>query len=301
MQICKFLNYQNYISYFISKPYSIILRDSTFLKLKYKLRTGKKLNLKAPKTFNEKMQWLKIHNRKPLYTQMADKFAARELVKKVIGSEHLIPVYGVWEHAKDIDFSMLPDQFVLKCNHDCGSVVICKDKRAINQAEICEKLETSLKDNYFWHGREWPYRDIEPKIMAEKYVGGATGITDYKFFCFDKVPKFLYISTGLEDHATAQISFFDLNLNRMPFRRNDYHPLCDNYVFPDNFLEMKQIAERLANVTDTPFIRVDLYSIEGQIYFSEFTFFPCGGMLPFEPDEWDEKLGAWVHLSGIEL
>ena len=276
------------------------MSDDAFLKLAFRMKMGQKLNLKKPRTFNEKLQWLKLHDRKPLYTQLADKYDVRQFVEETIGQDYLIPlVGGPWDSFDEIDFDALPEKFVLKCTHDSGGLVVCRDKAALNKEKAREKIEKSLQRNFFTISREWPYRDIPPKIIAEQYMedeNPALGLTDYKFFCFNGEPKLLYVSEGLENHATAKISFFDMEGKLMPFHRSDFAPMSEETRMPDSMPQMAQIAEKLARQVDCPFVRIDLYSICGKIYFSEVTFFPCGGMLPFSPAHWDDILGQWIKL-----
>lgn len=278
--------------------------DVLYLKIAYRIRMGKKLDLKNPRTFNEKLQWIKIHDRNPIYTELVDKYAVRKHIEEKIGEEYLIPlVGGPWNSFDEIDFDKLPDQFVLKCTHDSGGLVICRDKQELNIQVARKKIERSLKRNFYWHAREWPYKNVPHRIVAEKYMedeNSARGLTDYKFFCFNKKPELIYISQGLEDHATASISFFDLGGHKMPFWRTDFKPIEGDFILPANFEEMVKIAQKLAEQVESPFVRVDLYSIWGKVYFSEITFAPCSGMIPFEPEEWDGKLGDWIVLPGKE-
>lgn len=277
------------------------LPDKPYLQLYYFLRFKRLCNFKNPETYNEKMQWLKLHDRKPVYTELVDKYDVRKHIADAIGEEHLIPlVGGPWNSFDEIDFDALPEQFVLKCTHDCESVIICRDKSKLDIAAAKKKIGKCMKNNYYWISREWPYKNAKGKIIAEAYMedeNAASGLTDYKFFCFDGKPKLLYVSQGLEDHQTARISFFDLEGNAMPFRRRDYQPLDEALKLPENYAQLKETAELLAKKIDRPFIRIDLYSIKGKMYFSEITFFPCGGLLPFEPESWDRELGNWIDLK----
>lgn len=276
--------------------------DERYLKALFRDKMGYPLNLNNPKTFNEKMQWLKIHDRKNEYTTMVDKYAAKKYVSDIIGEEYVIPTIGVWDSFEDINFECLPDQFVLKCTHDSGGLVVCRDKSKFDKKISRKIINASLKQNFYWGCREWPYKNVPPRILAEKYMedeNEALGLTDYKFFCFNGVPRMLYVSQGLEDHDTASISFFDMNGERMPFGRSDYKPIQDNFTLPNNFEEMTDIASKLANAIGSPFVRIDLYSINERIFFSEITFTPCSGMLPFQPSEWDSKLGEWIDLKEI--
>lgn len=271
--------------------------DDRYLKKKFKLYTEYELDLDNPQTFNEKLQWLKLHDRKPIYTTMVDKYESKGFVSSVIGEEHIIPTLGVWESFENINFTKLPNQFVIKCTHDSGGLVICKDKSKLDIECAKNKIEKSLKTNYYWSGREWPYKDVKPRIIAETYMEqeDGSGLIDYKFFCFNGVPKLLYVSRGMDHHPTAQIGFYDMNGKEMPFHRSDYKPY-HGATMPHNFDEMKVIAQKLAEKVGCPFVRIDLYSINGKIYFSEITFSPCSGMIPFEPVSADEELGKLIKL-----
>ncbi|MBR6728834.1 MAG: glycosyl transferase [Clostridia bacterium] len=275
------------------------MSDERFLKRKYRLVMGKPLNLKNPKTYNEKLQWLKLYDRKPEYTTMVDKYEVKQYVSSLIGEDYIIPTLGVWDKFEEIGFDALPEQFVLKCTHDSGGLAICRDKAKFDIDKAKKKIELCFKRNYFWSNREWPYKNVKPRIIAERYMedeNEAEGLTDYKFFCFNGEPKLLYVSQGLQNHATAAISFYDLEGNEMPFHRSDYKPIAEKMILPERFDEMLSIVRKLAAEVNNPFVRIDLYSICGKIYFSEITFFPCSGMLPFEPEEWDYTFGSWINL-----
>lgn len=276
---------------------SKILPDSIYLKIYYKKILGKKLNLKNPKTFNEKIQWLKIHDRNPAYITMVDKIMAKKYVASILGEEYIVPTLGIWERFEDINFDELPNQFVLKCNHDSGGIVVVRDKYKLNIEAAKLKIEKSLRRNYFYSGREWPYKYVKPKIFAEKYLGtDDNSLIDYKFFNFNGSSKFIYISEGLENHNTARISFFDFEGHQLSFKRLDYKPFEGDYKLPSNFEKMHYLSDKLADQIGSPFVRTDFYSINNSIYFSEITFSPCSGTLPFDPDKWDEILGKWIKL-----
>lgn len=273
--------------------------DSTYIRLQYRIKTGQRLNLQSPQSYNEKMQWLKLNDHNPMYTRLVDKQLVKEYITEFLGEEYVIPTLKVWESADDINLDDLPNQFVLKCNHDSGSVIICRDKNTFNLQEAINRLKKSLRHTGYWYGREWPYKDIKPCIIAEKYMedeSDNTGLTDYKFFCFNGKPRMLYVSVGLEDHSTARISFYDMQGNEMPFHRSDYRQIEGRLKLPDCFPEMTDIAGRIAEKIGNPFVRIDLYPINGKIFFSEITFFPCNGIIPFEPADWDIELGKWVRL-----
>jgi len=418
------------------------MSDEKFIKRMFKIRMGYDLDLNNPQTFNEKLQWLKLYDRKPEYIQMVDKYEAKKYVTSVIGEEYIIPTLGVWERFEDIDFDALPKQFVLKCTHDSGGLVICRDKSSFNKNEARKLINKSLKRNYFWNGREWPYKNVKPRIMAEKYMeddffnkkefrnykffefdgvskalyldkkfndksteadyfdiklnylnisnvypasydlqikneklgkmkrlteellkvnpdlsvdffevngcayfgeitftqwtgiipyspeswdttlgrwikvpeeygAGYTlisdgyvlllhkkapaGLIDYKFFCFSGTPRLLYISKGMENHSTAEISFYGMDGKEKDFHRSDYKPY-HNAVIPQNFNELRDKAQQLASSVDCPFTRIDMYSINNKVYFSEITFTPCGGFLPFYPKTADLELGRYIKL-----
>lgn len=283
----------------LNKCAPFIKNDELYLKMSYFCDFRETLNLKSPQTFNEKLQWLKLHAKKKEFTKMTDKAEAKKIANYYFGDKFIVPTYGVWDKFDDINFDELPNQFVLKCTHNSGGTVICRDKSVFDISRAKKTLEHCLSKNPFWATREYPYKDIKPRIIAEKFLDDGrtenSGLTDFKFFCFNGEPKFLYVSQGLEDHSTAGISFFDLEGNRLPFKRSDFHPI-DNFTPPTNFQEMLSIVKKTAKELSLPFIRIDLYEVHGHIYFSEFTFFPCSGVLPFEPEEWDKTIGDMLIL-----
>ncbi len=274
------------------------LSDKKYLEKKFYVKTGKKLNLNNPRTFNEKLQWLKLHDRKPIYTTMVDKHEAKAYVAERIGKEHVIPTLGVWNSFDEIDFDSLPNQFVLKCTHDSGGLVIVRDKTRFDKAKAREKVKKSLKNQYFYQGREWPYKDVVPRIIAEAYMedNSGNGLRDYKFYCFNGEPKFLYISEGLEDHSTAKISFVTCDWNFAPYERSDYKPFEKLPDKPKRFDEMLEYAAMLSQNTD--FLRVDLYEVNGEVFFSELTFFPASGYMPFKDFRHDKEIGEMLQLTG---
>lgn len=278
--------------------------DKHYLKLAFHAKMGYPLNLKKPRTFSEKLQWLKLYDRKPLYTQLVDKYAVRKYIAEKIGEEYLIPlVGGPWKNTDEIGFDTLPERFVLKCNHDSGGLVVCRDKSRLDQETAKKKLNRHLLENYYMSSREWPYKEVKPCVFAEQYMEDdrqKSGLIDYKFFCFNGQARFMYVSQGLEDHATAHISFYDLEGNDLPFKRTDFAAFDRLPYKPEGLGKMIELANILAQAVDSPFLRVDMYEIGGRIYFSELTFTPCSGMLPFDPPEWDEKIGSWLKLPEKE-
>jgi hypothetical protein len=235
---------------------------------------------------------------------MVDKYLVRSFISETIGDDYLIPIVGgPWENADEIDFDSLPEQFVLKCNHDSGGVAVCRDKASFNFDQVSSSFNSRLKKNFYNINREWPYKDIKPCIIAEAYMEDKhqqNGLIDYKFFCFNNVAKFMYVSQGLEDHSTAKISFYALDGTELPVKRSDFKSFdCLPYK-PKNLELMVELSNKLAKAVDSPFLRCDLYEINGKVYFSELTFTPCSGMLPFDPPEWDKKFGEMLQLPTEE-
>lgn len=273
-----------------------LISDAFLLKCAYRVRMGKKLDLNNPKTYNEKLQWLKLYDRKPEYTKMVDKCEAKKYVASIIGEEYVIPTLGVWERFEDIDFEKLPDRFVLKCTHDSGGLTICTNKETFDFEGAKEKISRCLKRNYFWRSREWPYKFVKPRVIAEEYMEDAkTGeLPDYKFFCFDGTVKAMFIATERQSDDETKFDFFDENFNHLPFTNG--HPNAEKTPEkPEHFEEMKRLAEKLS--VGIPQVRVDFYEVNGKVYFGELTFFHWSGTMPFEPEEWDYKLGSWISLK----
>ena len=272
------------------------LSDKSYIRLIYRLRMGKKLNLDDPKTFTEKLQWLKLYDHNPNYTRMADKLALRDYVEEKIGSGHSVKVLGVWESFSDIDFNTLPDRFVLKTTHDSGSYVICRDKAEFDIHKAEKNLSRSLKYNYYKTTREWQYKDICPKIIAEEYLDdGKTCLTDYKFFCFNGKPQFMYFEEEASNRPTQAI--VDMDFNQMPFSMDDEKAEKVPQK-PSRFEEMEGIAQKLSE--GIPFLRVDMYCIGDTVYVGELTFYHYGGFIPFSPAEWDGRIGDMLDLSMVK-
>ena len=286
----------NKIKAYLAKRNIIKMKDEDYIKLIYKNVFNKELDLEEPKTFNEKLQWLKLYDRKNIYTTMVDKYEAKQYVSNIIGKEYIIPTYDVYEKFEDIDFEKLPNQFVLKTTHDSGGLVICRDKKTFNYKKAKTKLNKDLKKNYYLNGREWPYKNVHPRIIAEKYMQNKEEkeLKDYKFYCFNGKPLFLYVSEGLENHKTARISFYDIDYNEVPFSRTDYQQFEEKPKKPVNFEKMKELAEKLSK--GHAFLRVDFYEINNKIYFGELTFTPNSGLMLFKPKEYDEILGNLIEL-----
>lgn len=271
--------------------------DEFYLKFVFRAKMGYWPNLKNPKTYNEKLQWLKLHDRKPEYTLLVDKYEVRKYISKTIGEEYLIPLLGVWDRFEDIDFGALPDQFVLKCTHDSGGLVICKDKSKLNIGKTRKKLNKCLQKNYYWGFREWPYKDVKPRIVAEKFMVDESGVElkDYKIFCFEGNPKALFIATDRGIHQT-KFDFFDLEFKHLPFKQHYPNNEKKKIKRPAGLDVMLDLSRKLtANMIHC---RTDFYDINGRVYFGELTLSHFSGFEPFEPQEWDEKFGEWLDING---
>ena len=272
------------------------MSDEQYLKIAFWARMGKWPNIDHPKSFSEKLQWIKLHDRNPLYTKLVDKYEVKPLVAEKIGDEYIIPTIGVWDNVDQIDFDLLPNQFVLKCTHDSGGLVICKEKCKLDRNAAKKKLAACLKHSFYWGMREWPYKNVKPRVIAEQYMEDETGeLRDYKFFCFNGTAKCLFVATDRPNDT--KFDFFDLGWNHLPIING--HPNNPNPIpRPQNFEKMVEIAEKLSS--GIPHVRVDLYNIGGKIYFGELTFFHWSGMTRIEPLEWDYKLGEMLILPQTE-
>ena len=280
---------------FIFKIMSVI-PDKPYLRIRYFQRMHKILHLKNPKTYNEKLQWLKLYDRKPLYTKLVDKYLVREYVKEKIGEEYLIPLLAVYDRAEDIDFDALPDEFVLKCTHDSGGLVICRDKADLNKVAAKTKIGSSLKVNYYLENREWPYKDVPRKIIAEKYMEDESEkeLKDYKFYTFGGKVKAILMTSGRFDKGKTGFDFFDENCQRIEGLKRGKPNSKGEVNLPEKIKEMIPLAEKLAE--GFPHIRVDLYLVNDRIYFGEMTFFAGSGFTKFEPEKWDRIFGDWIVL-----
>lgn len=272
------------------------MSDQMYLKIVYRARMGEKLNLKNPVSFNQKLQWLKLHDRRGEYPAMVDKQLAKEYVSGRIGAEYIIPTLGVWNSFDEIDFDALPDRFVLKCTHDSGGLAICRDKNSFDRAAVREKIERSLRRNFYLHGREWPYKEIKPRIIAEEYMENSDGsdLSDYKLHCFNGKMKLVLVCRDRYSDDGLTEDFFSETWEHLPIRRPTIPNSKREIPCPETFQKMIALAEELS--AGIPFLRVDFYEISGRIYFGELTFFPASGMSRFVPDEWDNIIGGWINL-----
>ena len=275
-----------------------VVPDTWEIRRVFKKRLGYKWDLMHPRTFNEKIQWLKLHDRKELYPKLVDKHEAKQVIGDLIGNEYIIPTLGVWNRFDDIDFSKLPNQFVLKCTHDSASVVLCKDKSSFQTSVAREKLTKALKTDYYHYiGKQWAYKGIERKIIAEAYLdeGNDLGLTDYKFMVFGGKCKCIFVCVGRQ--SKLRLDAYDMDWQLMPFTRNNHPNLKERIPRPKGYETMLFIAEKVAGFVDNPFVRVDFYEVNGKVYFGEVTFYPEGGLGSFNPMEWDYVLGDWIELE----
>ena len=269
--------------------------DSTFLKIRYHLCTHKRLHLKNPLTFNEKLQWLKLHYFDKQYTILADKYEVKQYIRNNYPELKTIPTIGVWNRPEEIEFEKLPDKFVLKCTHDTGSIIICKDKKTIDRDDTIRKLNQALNRNMYYPGREWVYKDIKARIIAEEYLEelDSSELLDYKLMCFNGVVKCSFVCSDRFSDAGLHVTFFDRDWNILPFTR--HYPRRETGIArPANYEKMIVLAEQMSH--NMPFVRIDFYEVNNEIYFGEYTFFPGSGLEEFTPEEWDRILGDWLVL-----
>lgn len=281
------------IWYVLNRTYKL-WPDALWLRVLYRTKLHRNLNLKNPQKFTEKLQWLKLHDRNPLYSQLVDKYEVKQYVKVKLGEKYLIPTLGVWNHFDEIDFDALPNQFVLKCTHDSGGLCICKDKTLFDKRSAKEKLERSLSNNFYWWTREWPYKNVKPRIIAEKYMvdEGGMELKDYKFFCFNGEPR--YIQLDFDRFIDHKRNIFNTKWELQDVEiqfPSDHSRFTER---PANLDEMLTVAKKLAG--GFPHVRVDLYNIQGSVFFGELTFYHGGGFEEFRPQAWDHVFGDLLKL-----
>ncbi len=288
----------NKFRYHISRTIAKCLPDKLYLSIKFRTRLGYWMDWSKPETFGEKLQWLKIYDRHPEYTQMVDKVAAKVYAADIIGKEYIIPTLDIYNSVDEIDFNKLPNQFVLKCTHDSGGQVICKDKNKLDVENVKKKLRKGLKRTYIIQNREYPYKNVPRRIIAEKYMQNGTDseLTDYKFFCFNG--KARYCQVIADRHTDETIDFYDREWKHQPFiglQPNAHHALTLHHE-PDNYEMILNLVDKLAEKIASPFVRIDFYVINCHPYFGEITFFPASGIGVFKPQEWNLKLGEMIKL-----
>lgn len=271
--------------------------DEAYLRRYFRAAMGKELDLEHPQTFNEKCQWLKLHDRKPEYTKMVDKIEAKKYVASILGEKYIIPTLGVWDSPDEIDFGALPEQFVLKCNHNSGlGMCICRDKSALDIPKVRRELRKGLRENYYLHGREWAYKDVKPRVFAEKYMIDGTGssLTDYKVMCFNGIPKLISLDRDRFNMHTQD--FYDAFWNKLEIKKFDSN---SSYVLPAPPFLQQMLSHSATLSNGHPHLRVDWYFVNNHLYLGELTFFDDAGFGPFHPDKWDRTLGSWIELPSI--
>lgn len=298
-KLISYIKNPEYILLGLDRKKIITLNDKTYLKILYKDIMGKSLNLDNPKTFNEKLQWLKLYDRKDIYTTMVDKEKVKKYVADIIGEEYIIPTLGVYDNFDDINFETLPNQFVIKCTHDSGGIVIVKNKNKLNINKARKKINNSLKTNYYRIWREWPYKNVKPRIIIEEYMedNKYKELRDYKFFAFFGNVKLMFVATNRQGIEDTYFDFFDKKYNHLDIIQG--HPNAP-YIpdKPKNYNTMIALAEKLGR--DIPQVRIDFYEVDGKVYFGEMTFSHYAGIVPFVPEDWDYKLGDLLDLSKID-
>ena len=281
------------------------MSDKEYIERLYKSRVGHKLDLDNPKTFNEKLQWLKLYDRKPVYTTMVDKYAVKEYVAGTIGRQYIIPTLGVWSNAEDIDFGKLPDKFVIKTTHDSQGIIICKDKTILNIERAKKKLNSCLHSDYYKRHREWPYKDVPHRIIAEKYMEDScpkdklqtkenNGLTDYKIHCFNGIPRVILVCQNRFSVDKMTEDFFSETWENLKVSRKEHPNSKLRIERPPQLEEMLSLAKRLSD--KIPFVRVDFYIVDGRVYFGEMTFFPASGFHKFIPESFDLEMGEMLTL-----
>lgn len=272
-----------------------LLRDQQYLKLKYYVLMRKKLNLDNPITFNEKLQWLKLHDRKDIYTIMVDKYEAKKYVSKIIGEEYIIPTLGIYNSFSEINFDELPNSFVIKCTHDSGGLIIVKDKTKLDMNYARKTINQCLRKNYYYQGREWPYKNVKPRIIIEKYMSNNVDeLEDYKVHNFMGLPKVILVCKDRYKDTGLTEDFFDIKWDHLNVERPEHGNSKENICKPKELDEMLRLSKQLSK--DIPFVRTDFYIIDHKLYFGELTFYPASGFSKFIPEEWDNTLGNWIEI-----
>jgi len=275
------------------------LSDREFIIKAFRAKVGSELNLDDPVTFREKLQWLKLYDHNPDYTRWVDKYEAKKMASALIGEEYIVPTIGVWDDCASIDFDALPEKFVLKCTHDSGGVVVCKDKSTLDRAKALSKLNTSLKRDYYKYSREWPYKNVKPRIIAENLLENQAGteLQDYKVFCCDGEPEIILVCSDRFLASGMKKDFYGKEWNKLALKRPDYATSEGTVSRPARFEDMLRLSRKIAE--GKSFCRVDFYEVDAKLYFGELTFFPSSGFEGFEPEEYDRILGEKIHLGNI--
>lgn len=269
--------------------------DKFYVKLQHRAIVGNWPDLENPKTFQEKIQWLKLYDHKPIYTKMVDKYEAKSFIEERVGKEFVIPTIGIYDDVSQIDYSALPNYFVIKTTHDSGTVIVCKDKSKLDIKETNKWLKKSLRRNYFYSEREWPYKNVKPRIIVEVNINENGGdLSDYKFYCFNGEPKILYITTNRGGEGGLREDYFDVDGNHIEVTQKGYPNNDKTPQLPHSFDKMKEMARVLSK--DIPHLRVDFYEVNNKVYVGELTFSDGGGYAPFDPEQYDRIIGEWIKL-----
>lgn len=284
-------------NYIISKGNFDNLSDKSYLQLLYKKNMGYPLNLNQPKTYNEKLQWLKLYNHNPLYTQLVDKYEVREYVTKKIGAKYLNTLYGVYDSFEEIDFKNLPEKFVLKATHTSGDFFICEDKSKLDLELLKEKIDNWLNRNYYQLHREWPYKNVKPRIICEKLLVQENNeeLRDYRFFCFNGKPRFIAVDFSITRKSKTRRNLYDLNWNLMDESISYPRELNIKLEKPKELEELITLSTKLTE--GIPHARVDFYIIKNKIIFGEITFFHQAGMGEIHPESFNLKMGEWINIE----
>ena len=301
------MNLINNLIILIKRPWKIIIRaentpfkcfipSKLYLTCVFKERIGRYIKWNNLRSYNEKLQWLKIYDNNPIYCSLVDKYIVKDYVSRLIGEEYVIPTIGIWETFEDIEFETLPNEYVLKCTHDSGGLVLCQDKSKFDLSSAERTLTKSLNRNYYYYGREWPYKRVKPRIIAEPYLEDNKygELRDYKFFCFNGEPRIMFVAANRQSkEKETTFDFFDMDYNHLTIING--HPNSDIELDkPEYFELMKELARKLSK--DIPHVRIDFYEVNGRVYFGEYTFYHYSGFTPFEPEEWDYILGDMINL-----
>lgn len=282
---------------FVVKKALKLLPDKLYLQLLYYKHFRKFIDFNSPQSFNEKLQWLKLNDRQPIYTTIVDKLKMKDWVKSIVGDGYTIPTLGVWNKPEDIEYEKLPNQFVLKWNHDSGSIVICKDKNHFDMTEAINKLQHGAHFNGFWYGREWPYLNVPPKVFAEPYMEDSATheLRDYKVFTFNGDVKLLLIASERQKPGVdTKFDFYDMNLNHIDMR-NQHENAAISPEPPQTFPVMKELAKKISK--NFIHLRVDFYEVDGKVYIGELTLYHGSGLMTFSPNKWYKVLGDWIDLK----
>ena len=274
-----------------------LIPDKLLCSCIYYINYGKKLNLKVPENYSEKILWMKLYDHNPLYTTLVDKYAVRKIVEERIGNKYLIPLLGVYKNFNEIDFDKLPSRFVMKCTHDSGSCIVCLNKDKFDYKMAKKKITKALNTNYFYKSREWPYKNVPPQIIIEQYMSDDknNGIRDYKFFCFNGKVKFLMIASDRHlGRQNLKFNFYDTDFNKMDMYQHNHKTSKESDPKPHNFDEMVKIAEVLSK--GLKHVRIDLYSVNDKVFFGEYTFFHSGGYCQFLPIKYEKMIANWFKL-----